>query len=164
GRRHRLRRGRHQARPARFRGSAHRDPARRRARRDALAPRLTPQGSLAMGRPSGIRRGPRDRRLLEAPQSALTPSRRGLRRGGIAVSTRGKVIRRGWDWLGLTPLAADRVTGLIEAPELAGALTLNKSDFLRTGPQGLAYLGYRKAIQQVVAAQLAEWGEGREAE
>jgi hypothetical protein len=127
-----------------------------------------PLHTLSEGLPAGrtpvVLRLPRKRRpaafgYLERSEAALDE-----RRQGIAVSTRGKVIRRGWDWLGLTPLAADHVTGLIEAPELAGALTLNKSDFLRAGPQGLAYLGYRKAIQQVVAAQLAEWGEGREAE
>jgi hypothetical protein len=127
-----------------------------------------PLHSSADGLPAGrtpvVLRLPRKRRpaafgYLERSEAVLDEHQR-----GIAVSTRGKVIRRGWDWLGLTPLAADHVTGLIEAPELAGALTLNKSDFLRTGPQGLAYLAYRKAIQQVVAAQLAEWGEGREAE
>jgi hypothetical protein len=119
---------------------------------------------LPAGRTPLVLRLPRKRRpaafgYLERSESPLEESRR-----GIAVSTRGKVIRRGWDWLGLTPLSADQVTGLIEAPELAGALTLNKADFLRAGPQGLTYLSYRKAIQQVVAAQLAEWGEGRQAE
>src|SRR5439155_608937 len=46
---------------------------------------------------------------------------------GVAVSTFGKVIRRGWDWLGLAPAAADRVSGLIEVPALAESLTLNKA-------------------------------------
>jgi hypothetical protein len=81
---------------------------------------------------------------------------------GIAISTFGKVIRRGWDWLGLTPASAWRVTGLVEAPELAACLTLSKSDFIRTGPRGAAYLAYRKAIQEVVSRQLAVWGDSRE--
>src|SRR5262245_30184076 len=40
-------------------------------------------------------------------------------RVGIAISTYGKVIKRGWDWLGLTPVDGDRITGLVEAPDLA---------------------------------------------
>mgnify|MGYP001205216819 CR=1 FL=1 len=78
---------------------------------------------------------------------------------GIAIATLGKVIKRGWDWVGLTPAGADRIGGLIEAPALAESLTLNKADFLRTGQRGLAYLGYRKAIQEVLAGPLATWGE-----
>jgi hypothetical protein len=77
---------------------------------------------------------------------------------GIAISTLGKVIKRGWDWLGLAPAEADRVTGLFEVPALVEALTLNKADFVRTGPKGATFLSYRKAIQEVVAAQLQEWG------
>jgi len=85
-------------------------------------------------------------------------------RRGVAVSTLGKVIRRGWDWLGLTPLTPDHVGGLIEAPVLAEALTLNKADFLRSGARGMLYLGVRKAIQQAVNGQLRAWGEGRDPE
>jgi len=84
-------------------------------------------------------------------------------RRGLAVSTFGKVIERGWEWLGLTPSSPDRVGGLIEVPALAQALTLNKADFIRTGPRGAVYLAYRKAIQESVARQLAEWGDLREA-
>lgn len=69
------------------------------------------------------------------------------------------MIKRGWDWLGLTPTAASRVSGLIEAPDLAACLTLSKNDFIRTGPHGAAYLAYRKAIQEVVSRQLTVWGD-----
>jgi len=82
-------------------------------------------------------------------------------RQGLAVSTYGKVIRRGWDWLGLTPAAADCVGGIIEVPELAACLTLNKGDFIRAGARGALYLGFRKAIQEAVGRQLALWGDGR---
>ena len=82
---------------------------------------------------------------------------------GLAISTFGKVIKRGWEWLGLAPSTPDRIGGLIEAPALAQALTLNKADFIRTGPRGAVYLAYRKAIQESVARQLAEWGDLREA-
>jgi len=81
---------------------------------------------------------------------------------GVGVSTLGKVIKRGWDWLGLSPAAPDLVSGLIEAPGLAEALTLNKADFIRTGPRGMTYLAYRKAVQEAVSVHLAAWGEGRE--
>ncbi len=80
-------------------------------------------------------------------------------RRGVAVSTLAKVIKRGWDWLGLSPAIAERVAGLIEAPGLAGCLTLNKADFIRTGSRGMTYLAYRKAIQEAVSAQLAVWGD-----
>ena len=82
---------------------------------------------------------------------------------GIAVSTLGKVIRRGWDWLGISPAAPHLIGGVIEVPELAGCLTLNKSEFIRSGARGATYLMYRKAIQKVVLARLAEWGDARDA-
>jgi hypothetical protein len=78
---------------------------------------------------------------------------------GIAISTLGKVIRRGWDWLGLTPAGAEYIEGLIEVPALAEALTLTKTDFLRSGSRGALFLSYRKAIQEAVSEQLAAWGD-----
>jgi hypothetical protein len=81
---------------------------------------------------------------------------------GLAVSTFGKVIKRGWDWLGVTPDAPDLIGGLVEAPGLAASLTLNKADFLRAGPRGAVYLSYRKALQEAVSQQLAQWGGTRD--
>ncbi|OGL02786.1 MAG: hypothetical protein A3D33_18460 [Candidatus Rokubacteria bacterium RIFCSPHIGHO2_02_FULL_73_26] len=78
---------------------------------------------------------------------------------GLAVSTFGKVIKRGWDWLGIVPSAPERVGGLIEVPALAECLTLNKADFIRAGARGATYLAYRKAIQEAVSRQLAAWGD-----
>ena len=83
---------------------------------------------------------------------------------GLAISTLGKVIRRGWDWLGLAPADPHLIGGLVEAPGLAESLTLNKGDFIGQGGRGMTYLAYRKAIQEVVATQLAAWGEGRDRE
>jgi hypothetical protein len=85
-------------------------------------------------------------------------------REGIAISTFGKVIKRGWDWLGLAPPRRGQIGGLIEAPDLAACLTLSKNDFIRAGPRGASYLSYRKAIQEVVSRQLAEWGDTHDAE
>lgn len=81
---------------------------------------------------------------------------------GIAISTFGKVIKRGWDWLGLMPAAPERIAGLIEVPALAECLTLNKGDFIRVGSRGSIYLSYRKAVQEAVSRQLAVWGDTRE--
>lgn len=78
---------------------------------------------------------------------------------GIAISTFGKVIKRGWDWLGLSPALAETVDGLLEAPDLAACLSLNKADFIRVGARGATYLAYRKAVQEAVTAQLAAWGD-----
>jgi hypothetical protein len=85
-------------------------------------------------------------------------------RRGVAVSTFGKVIKRGWDWLGVTPAAPERIGGLIEVPALAECLTLNKADFIRAGARGATYLTYRKAIQEAVSRQLAVWGQAGEPE
>jgi anti-sigma regulatory factor (Ser/Thr protein kinase) len=85
-------------------------------------------------------------------------------RRGIAVSTLGKVIKHGWDWVGLSPASPELLSGLIEAPGLAAALTLNKADFIRAGRRGVDYLAYRKAIQEAVQAQLTTWGEDRSRE
>ncbi len=106
----------------------------------------------------GRRRTPSATGFIE--RNALLP----VDREGIAISTFGKVIKRGWDWLGLAPAARAHITGLIEAPDLAACLTLSKNDFIRTGTRGASYLAYRKAIQEVVSRQLAEWGDARDAE
>ncbi len=106
---------------------------------------------------------PRKRRPAASGYLVRDPLPLPEERRGLAVSTFGKVIKRGWEWLGLAPSAPDRIGGLIEVPALAQALTLNKADFIRTGPRGAVYLAYRKAIQESVARQLAEWGDLREA-
>jgi hypothetical protein len=124
---------------------------------------LAREGWQALERAPIAVRLPRKRR--PAASGYLVRDRLPLReeRRGLAVSTFGKVIKRGWEWLGLTPSAPDRIGGLIEVPALAQALTLNKADFIRTGPRGAVYLAYRKAIQESVSRQLAEWGDLREA-
>lgn len=106
----------------------------------------------------GRKRKPSAQGYLERHDGALPEDLR-----GVALSTFGKVIKRGWDWLGLSPAGADRVTGLIEAPELAESLTLSKADFVRTGARGAKYLAYRKVLQEAVSAQLALWGDTVEA-
>jgi hypothetical protein len=121
--------------------------------------RLAPEGWRAMeAAPFAIRlarkRKPAASGYLVRDRAPLPEEQRGL-----AISTFGKVIKRGWDWLGLTPATPDRIGGLIEAPALAECLTLNKADFIRVGARGAVYLAYRKSIQEAVAAQLAAWGD-----
>jgi len=93
----------------------------------------------------GRRRTPSATGFIE--RNSLMPADR----EGIAISTFGKVIKRGWDWLGLAPAARAHIIGLIEAPDLAACLTLSKNDFIRSGARGASYLAYRKAIQEVVS-------------
>lgn len=83
-------------------------------------------------------------------------------RQGLGVSTLGKVIKRGWEWLGVAPSSPECCGGLIEVPALAECLTLNKADFIRTGARGATFLAFRKAIQEAVSHQLAAWGDARE--
>lgn len=105
----------------------------------------------------GRKRKPSALGYLVREPSALPEETRGL-----AISTLGKVIKRGWDWLGVTPATPDRIGGVIEVPALAECLTLNKADFIRTGPRGASYLAFRKAIQEAVGRQLAAWGDARD--
>lgn len=81
---------------------------------------------------------------------------------GIAISTYGKVIKRGWDWIGLVPQNPMKITGLVEVPELSEILTLNKADFLRDSTSLQKYYRYRKAIQRSVEPILRQMGELRE--
>jgi len=124
--------------------------------------RLEPEAWRAPERAPIAVRLPRKRRPAASGYLVRDPLPLPEERRGLAVSTFGKVIKRGWEWLGLAPSAPDRIGGLIEVPALAQALTLNKADFIRTGPRGAVYLAYRKAIQETVARQLAEWGDLRE--
>ena len=90
------------------------------------------------------------------------PGRVGEERMGLAISTLGKVIKRGWEWLGVTPATPERLTCGIEVPALAQSLTLNKADFIRGGGRAATFLAHRKAIQDAVSRQLALWGDATE--
>lgn len=79
---------------------------------------------------------------------------------GIGVSTYGKVIKQGWDWLGIFPKSVSQVYGLVEIPALSEILTTNKNDFLRDSASLKKYYRYRKAIQEAILPILDEFGEG----
>jgi hypothetical protein len=120
---------------------------------------LEPETWLAAERAQLAVRVARKRKPSAVGYLVRDPSPLPEERRGLGVSTFGKVIKQGWDWLGITPAAGDRMGGLIEAPALAECLTLNKGDFVRAGARGALYLAYRKAIQEAVSAQLAAWGD-----
>ncbi len=82
-----------------------------------------------------------------------------IEKSGIGVSTYGKVIKRGWEWLGLMPRSQATIHGLVEIPGLAEVLTTNKTDFLSDQASLKKYYRYRKAAQNAIQSILREWGE-----
>jgi hypothetical protein len=107
----------------------------------ALERRPPADGRVPVSIRLGRKRKPSAHGYLARQTAAVPEEQRGL-----AIATLGKVIKRGWDWLGLAPADAERVSGLVEVPGLAECLTLNKADFIRSGPRGGLYLAYRKAL------------------
>ncbi|MCM8789360.1 MAG: ATP-binding protein [Candidatus Omnitrophica bacterium] len=78
---------------------------------------------------------------------------------GIAISTYGKVIKRGWDWLGILPKNPAQITGIVELPAISEILTTNKADFLRDIRSLKIYYNYRKAVLLSIESILKEIGE-----
>jgi hypothetical protein len=78
---------------------------------------------------------------------------------GIAVSAYGKTIKRGWEWLGITPRNPATVTGLVEVPQLVELLNTSKSDFLKDSRNLPRYYRLRKGIQAAVEPVLKSMGE-----
>ncbi|MFH1968280.1 MAG: ATP-binding protein [bacterium] len=78
---------------------------------------------------------------------------------GLGVSTYGKVIKSGWEWIGVEPVRKEGIFGLVEIPAMSGILTMNKMDFLRDSASLKKYYQYRKAIQESVAPILKSLGE-----
>lgn len=77
---------------------------------------------------------------------------------GLRISTYGKVIRGGWEWLGLPVRQQEIFNGVVEVPELAEILTTNKADFLPDSASLKKYYDVRKSIQQAVLPILRELG------
>jgi hypothetical protein len=82
---------------------------------------------------------------------------------GIAIATYGKVIKRGWDWIGIAPRNPMKLTGIVEIPNLSEILTINKADFLKDAGSLQKYYRYRKAIQEAIEPILRDFGEISEA-
>ena len=125
--------------------------------------RLEPVADNSVERASFALRVGRQRKPSAVGWLVREPAPLPEERRGVAVSTFGKVIKQGWDWLGVSPSVPEHIGGLVEVPALAAVLTLNKADFIRTGARGAVYLTYRKAVQEAVSRQLAAWGDARDA-
>lgn len=78
---------------------------------------------------------------------------------GLWISTFGKVIKGGWDWLGILPKNANNLVGLVEIPALSEILTTNKNGFLSDANSLKKYYKYRKAVQESILPILRELGE-----
>ena len=81
---------------------------------------------------------------------------------GLTVSTYGKIIKSGWEWLGLMPKLHAVLSGVVEIPGLSEVLTINKADFLNDAKSLKTYYRLRKATQEAVRALLPELGEPAE--
>ncbi len=78
---------------------------------------------------------------------------------GVWVSTFGKMIRGGWEWLGMLPKNHEKLYGIVEIPMLAELLTTNKNDFLSDAASLKKYYKYRRAAQEAVMPILQAMGE-----
>lgn len=65
---------------------------------------------------------------------------------GLGISTFGKVIKAGWEWVGILPRSHNTIRGMVEIPGLAEILTTNKADFLTDSASLRKYYRYRKAV------------------
>lgn len=80
---------------------------------------------------------------------------------GLYVSTFGKIIKGGWEWLGLIPKNAANLSGVVEIPALSEILTTNKNDFLTDSASLKKYYKFRKAVQEAILPILQQLGEDR---
>ena len=78
---------------------------------------------------------------------------------GIAVATYGKIIKQGWEWIGIYPKSRNRFYGVVEIPALSEILTTNKADFLSNAGSLKKYYRYRKIVQEQLAQFLVSIGE-----
>ncbi len=78
---------------------------------------------------------------------------------GLAVSAFGKVVKRGWEWTGISPRNPKRVWGMVEIPDLSALLTTNKVEFRKDASSLQTFYRYRKAIQAAIEPVLHDLGE-----
>ncbi|MEK7625221.1 MAG: ATP-binding protein [Patescibacteria group bacterium] len=83
---------------------------------------------------------------------------------GLTISTYGKVIKSGWEWVGLSPKSHQQLVGVVEVPALSEILTTNKDNFLSDSASLNKYYRYRKAIQEAVLPILKIFGGEKQPE
>jgi len=105
---------------------------------------LPPERKPVTTRDYILRRG-RSRKPFALARFELHPAPLPEDLQGIAVSTFGKIIKR--DWLKQQVKEFDRITGIIEVPELVECLTTSKCDFRKDGTAGAKYYRFNKAAQ-----------------
>ncbi|MDP3696834.1 MAG: ATP-binding protein [Candidatus Taylorbacteria bacterium] len=81
---------------------------------------------------------------------------------GLSISTFGKIIKSGWEWLGILPKNHGLLNGVVEIPALSMLLTTNKNDFLTDSTHLKQYYKIRKSIQEAVLPILKSLGEYEE--
>ncbi len=113
------------------------------------SPRFTPQKTKKY-----IMRRGKSRKPYAFARFELHPDELPEEMQGIAVSTFGKIIKR--DYLKQYFPNMNRVSGIIEVPELVEALTTNKCDFRKEGTAGNKYYRFSKLAQQEFRKWLEE--------
>ncbi|MBI4297827.1 MAG: ATP-binding protein [Chloroflexi bacterium] len=83
---------------------------------------------------------------------------------GLAISVLGKVVKRGWEWVDVSPKDRKFIWGMVEVPALSTILATNKCDFLSDVSSKTKYYQYRKAIVVAIQPILRAMGELPEAE
>lgn len=78
---------------------------------------------------------------------------------GLSVSTYGKIIKTGWEWIGILPKNSETLCGVVEIPALSELLTTNKSDFLTDASHLKKFYRLRKSVQQAILPVLRALGE-----
>jgi hypothetical protein len=99
------------------------------------------------------------RRPLGAIRIEVSPEPLAEDRQGLAISVLGKVVKRGWEWIGLAPEHPELVSGVVELPSLVEILTTNKADFLRDAASLQRFYKTRKQVQEALGSLLADLGE-----
>lgn len=78
---------------------------------------------------------------------------------GFSISTFGKIIKSGWEWLGVLPKNHTSLCGIVEIPAMSELLTTNKNDFLSDSTHLKQYYKIRRAIQEALMPILKSLGE-----
>lgn len=120
---------------------------------DIVGPPSALDDSLIKTKHYILRRG-RSRKPYGLAHFELFPSTLPESRQGIGIATFGKIIKR--DFLKQHFPGMDRVTGIIEVPELVECLTTNKTDFRKDGTAGNKYYRFNRAAQQEFRRWLEE--------
>jgi hypothetical protein len=78
---------------------------------------------------------------------------------GIGISTYGKIINTEQrEWFKQQPKSPEKISGIIEVPELVGCLVTSKTAFRKDGSFGVKYYNFYRAAQQDFIKWLEEIG------